>query len=163
MLKISPSRARGSGSIPGWGAKIHMPRGQKNKNKSNFVPNSIKTLKWSTSKNVIKKENLQVYRIKKIIKPRHILVIHIQLCISRSTAIIWKFKSHTCTNPKFHGSSPKTNKADSAWNGRHCSNTQDSQVLSLWLKVPQKGADESHHNFLFSLSQPEHFPLGTAT
>ena len=64
MLKISPSRAGGSGSIPDWGAKIHMPRGQKNQNKSNIVPNSIKTLKWPTSKNVIKKENLQVYRIK---------------------------------------------------------------------------------------------------
>ena len=32
MVETSPSNAGGAGSIPGWGTKIHMPRGQKPKN-----------------------------------------------------------------------------------------------------------------------------------
>ena len=49
-VKTSPSNAEGVGFIPDWGAKIHMPHGQKTKKKkkkrrNNFVTNSIKTLK----------------------------------------------------------------------------------------------------------------------
>ena len=49
VVKISPSRAGGAGSIPGWGAKIpHIswPKSQhikKKKKASNKVTNSIKT------------------------------------------------------------------------------------------------------------------------
>ena len=44
MVKISPSNARGAGSIPGRRAKIPPPRNQ-NINRNNIVTNSIKTLK----------------------------------------------------------------------------------------------------------------------
>ena len=33
MGKMSPSSAGGVGLIPGWGAKIHMPHGQRTKKK----------------------------------------------------------------------------------------------------------------------------------
>ena len=46
MVKTLLSNAGGEGSIPGWGAKIphaSWPKNQNIKQKSNIVPNSIKT------------------------------------------------------------------------------------------------------------------------
>ena len=53
MVKTSPSNAGSVDSVPGCGAKIHMPLGQKIKtqNRSSVVTNSVKTFKCSTLKN----------------------------------------------------------------------------------------------------------------
>ena len=57
---MSPSSAGGVGLIPGWGAKIHMPHGQRTKKKkkrgSTIVTDSIKTLKMVH----IKKKSLKM-------------------------------------------------------------------------------------------------------
>ena len=48
VVNISPSKARGVGSIPGWGAKIlyaSWPKKQKHKTEAILLTNSIKTLK----------------------------------------------------------------------------------------------------------------------
>jgi len=57
-VKISPSNAGAVSSIPGQELRSHMPCGQKmkTKNRSNSVTNSTKTLKWSASKKLKKKE-----------------------------------------------------------------------------------------------------------
>ena len=54
VVKTSPSKAGGVGSIPGWGRpRSHMPQGQKKhtENRNNTVTNSIKT-----AKKIFKKE-----------------------------------------------------------------------------------------------------------
>ena len=52
VVKTSPSNAGDAGSIPGRELRSHMPWGQKTKtkNRSNFVKNSIKTLKMVQKK-----------------------------------------------------------------------------------------------------------------
>ena len=60
MIKTSPSKAGGAGSIPGQGVNIPHASGPKNqniKNRSNIVTNSIKTFKM-------------VHRKKKILKKK---------------------------------------------------------------------------------------------
>ena len=65
VVKILPSNAGGTGSVPGRGTKIphaspKKPKHKKKKQKtrSNIVTNSIKTLKkkWSTSKKSLQKK-----------------------------------------------------------------------------------------------------------
>ena len=57
VVKISPSNARGTGSIPGWGAKIPHVSWPKNQNvkQKQIVTNSIKTLKMVRIKKKISK------------------------------------------------------------------------------------------------------------
>ena len=57
VVKISPSNARGTGSIPGWGAKIPHVSWPKNQNvkQKQIVTNSVKTLKMVRIKKKISK------------------------------------------------------------------------------------------------------------
>ena len=53
MVKTLPFNAGDAGSIPGLGARVHMPNGQKNENmkQKQYCNKTIKTLKkWPTSK-----------------------------------------------------------------------------------------------------------------
>ena len=66
MVKTLPSNARGSGSIPGRGAKIPHPSGPKNQNikQKQYVANSIKTLKMvHVKKKSLKKRKKEVNKI----------------------------------------------------------------------------------------------------
>ena len=58
VVKTLPFNAGDAGSIPGLGARVHMPNGQKNENmkQKQYCNKSIKTLKkWPTSKKKKKK------------------------------------------------------------------------------------------------------------
>ena len=74
MVNTLPSNARGTGSIPAWKPRSHMPGGQKAKtgNRSNTVTNSIKTLeKWLTLRKKRKKEKPQAMRIQQTLRQRN--------------------------------------------------------------------------------------------
>ena len=71
MVKTSPSRAGDAGSISGLGAKIPHALQPKNQNikQSNFVTNSIKTLKMV----YIKKKYIKIFQKSVVVISHHML------------------------------------------------------------------------------------------